>query len=92
MSNAQHNANNGAETMKLTTGTKVSGEYNNGIETLTFAGTVDSVTSDTQGGGFETARITLDAGVRFSWEKEDRVALLAQTVKGESVDNRFTFN
>jgi len=78
--------------MKISELQAVAGTYSNGIETISFAGVVESIESDTCGGGFARARIVLAAGTRFSWETEDRSSLLATVVNGRLEDSRFQLN
>lgn len=77
----------------MKTGTKLSGTYSNGIETLNFSGVVESIHNDTAGGGFASARIALDKPVAFSWEKTGRQGLIL-TLDGrhENIDSRFVLN
>jgi len=78
--------------MRVSERQAVAGTYSNGIETMNFSGVVESIEADTCGGGFANARIVLAAGSRFSWEAEDRNALLATVVNGRIEDSRFQLN
>lgn len=78
--------------MKVTERQSVSGTYSNGIESISFSGIITSIEADTCCGGFATAHIVLEAGSRFSWEKDDRRTLLATVVNGRIEDGRFQLN
>lgn len=68
---------------------KISGIYDIGVEDVAFSGVITEMEEDTAGGGFGRARILLNPGCKFSWEKEDRYSIYATTVKGVLQDDKF---
>jgi len=75
---------------KLKSGQAVHGYYSNGIDEVKFSGKVGSIHTDTAGGNFKTARITLDNPVTMSSTGERTVFTATLSDTSELHDSKFS--